>query len=113
MHEIGALTKAVELVERIAVENGVDHVRRITLEIGELTGYLPMFFEKYFPIVVENRPIFRDAELNIQTVRGQAICQTCQALYNVMKCEGRCPQCGSQEKDILSGQDFLVKNIVY
>ena len=45
MHEIGVLTKAVELVEITAKDNGLDHISHITLEVGELTGYVPEFFE--------------------------------------------------------------------
>ena len=78
-----------------------------------LTGYVPLFFEKYFPVVTEDRPVFRDTELRIRTVRGQALCAECQSLYNVMKQEGRCPKCGSREKKILGGQQFLVKEIGY
>ena len=52
MHEIGVLTKAVDMVEEIAVNHNVSHVGYITLEIGELSGYLPVFFEKYFPIIL-------------------------------------------------------------
>ena len=81
--------------------------------MGELTGYVPLFFEKYFPVVTEGRPVFKDTELRIQTVRGQALCCECQSLYNVMKQQGRCPKCGSREKKILGGQQFLVKEIGY
>ena len=111
MHEISVLTKAVDLAESVAKDNHIDRIRYLTLEVGELTGYVPMFFEKYFPIVTENRPVFEGAELRIQTVRGQALCAECQTLYNVMRQEGKCPKCGSREKKILGGQQFLVKDI--
>lgn len=111
MHEIGVLTKAVDLVESVARDNGVDRVGYITLEIGELTGYVPLFFEKYFPVVTEGRACFQDTQLRILTVRGQALCSDCQTLYNVMRQEGRCPKCGSREKKILGGREFLVKEI--
>lgn len=113
MHEIGVLTKAVDLVENVAKDNDLDRIGYITLEIGELTGYLPVFFEKYFPVVTEDRPVFRDTELRIETVRGQALCTECQSLYNVIKQEGKCPKCGSRDKKILGGQQFLVKEIGY
>ena len=71
MHEIGVLTKAVDLVESVAKGKGLDHVGFITLEVGELTGYVPLFFEKYFPVVTEGRSIFKDTELRIQIVRGR------------------------------------------
>ena len=113
MHEISVLTKAVELVESVARDNHLEHVSAITLEVGELTGYVPLFFEKYFPVVVEGKALFEGTELRIHTVRGQALCGECQSLYNVMKNEGRCPKCGSREKTILGGQQFLVKEIAY
>ena len=113
MHEISVLTKAVELVESVARDKGLDHVSLITLEVGELTGYVPIFFEKYFPVVTENKPVFAGTELRIRTVRGQALCRDCRSLYNVMRNEGRCPKCGSREKQILGGQQFLVKEIIY
>lgn len=113
MHEIGVLEEAVKTVERIAKENQIDRIRFITLEIGELTGYMPVFFEKYFPIVVENRPVLKDTELRMHIVKGEAICEECQSLYNVMKNEGCCPNCNSKSKKILGGQEFLIKNIGY
>ena len=96
MHEIGALKKAVDLCNQIALDNKIESIKTITLEVGELTGYLPIFFEKYYPVV-----------------KGQATCNDCDAFYNVMKCQGICPKCGSRNKTIISGQQFLVKNIEY
>lgn len=113
MHEIGVLTEAVKMVETIASDNNIEKVTHITLEVGELCGYVPLFFEKYFPVVTENKPVFEGTDLRIITVKGQALCSKCESLYNVMRCEGRCPKCGSREKKILGGQQFLVKDIGY
>jgi hydrogenase nickel incorporation protein HypA/HybF len=46
-------------------------------------------------------------------VKGEALCKECKALYNVMKNEGKCPCCGSREKEVLGGQQFIVKEIGY
>ena len=113
MHEISVLTRTVDLVENVARDNGLDHVSFITLEVGELSGYVPRFFESYFPVVTEGRPMFTNTELRILSVRGQALCRQCQSLYNVMKNEGCCPRCGSREKEILGGREFLVREIGY
>ncbi|PKM64712.1 MAG: hydrogenase nickel incorporation protein HypA [Firmicutes bacterium HGW-Firmicutes-20] len=113
MHEIGVLEEAVRTVERIAKDKQIDKIRFVTLEIGELTGYLPVFFEKYFPVIVENRPALHNAELHMQIVKGEAICTECQSLYNVIKNEGCCPSCKSRSKKILGGQEFLIKDIGY
>lgn len=113
MHEISVLKKAVDLAEQTALDNGIEKIAYVTLEVGELTGYLPVFFHKYFPVVIENRPILQDAELKIISVAGEALCEDCQAMYNVMKNEGRCPTCGSRRKKILGGQQFTLKEIGY
>ena len=111
MHEIGVLSKAVELAEKTAMENHAERIHFVTLEIGELTGYIPVFFEKYFPIVTEDKPLFQGARLQLQIVKGEGLCEACETLYNIMKCEGKCPKCGSRSKKILGGTEFLVKEI--
>lgn len=39
------------------------------------------------------------------------MCNECHSLYNVMKNKGVCPKCGSRSKTILSGTEFLLKDI--
>ena len=111
MHEISVLKRAVDLAEQTAIDNNIDRIAYITLEVGELSGYLPVFFEKYFDVVIEDRPIFEGAELKMIRPRGEGLCLDCHAMYNVMQNEGRCPKCGSRNKKILGGQQFLLKEI--
>lgn len=111
MHEISVLKRAVDLAEQTAIDNNIDRIAYITLEVGELSGYLPVFFEKYFDVVIEDRPIFEGAELKMIRPRGEGLCLDCHAMYNVMQNEGMCPKCGSRNKKILGGQQFLLKEI--
>ncbi|MBR2769066.1 MAG: hydrogenase maturation nickel metallochaperone HypA [Solobacterium sp.] len=111
MHEISVLHSAVELAEATAKENGVDRLSYITLEVGELSGYLPVFFEKYYPVVIENRSMFDGCRLNLLTARGEALCLDCNAIYHVLSCRGVCPKCSSRFKKILGGQEFILKEI--
>lgn len=111
MHEISVLKKAVDTAEKTARENGITRLAYLTLEVGELSGYLPVFFREYFPVVTEGNPIFEGTDLNIISITGEAICNECSAMYNVMRCEGRCPKCGSRNKTILGGTEFRIKEI--
>lgn len=111
MHELPVLVKTIETVEGVAARNDVRRIAYVTLEVGELTGYLPVFFERYWPVATEDKPLFRGSELRIREVRGQALCQACGALYNVVRCEGACPACASRSKTILGGQDLQVLDI--
>lgn len=111
MHEIAVLDKAVTMVNQIATDQKATAVEYMRLEVGELTGYLPVFFRKYFPIVTEDKPLMEHCELIIDEKVGEGLCNDCNALYNVMKNEGRCPKCGSRNKTVLSGQEFKILDI--
>lgn len=113
MHEISALEEAVRTADKIAEEHGIDEIKCITLEIGELTGYVPRFFEEYFPIVTEDKPRLQNCRLKTRIVKGEALCGKCGALYNVLRAEGVCPKCRSRVKKILGGQEFLIKELIY
>ncbi len=111
MHEISVLTQAVDIAEKTARENDIARISYLTLEVGELSGYLPVFFHKYYPVVIADRPVFEGSELNIISVTGEALCKECSAMYNVMREEGKCPKCGSRSKMILGGTEFRIKEI--
>jgi len=111
MHEISVLHKAIELAEQTAKDNHIEKIAYVTLEVGELSGYLPVFFEKYFPVVTEGKPMFDGAELKMIIARGEGLCLNCNALYNIMQQEGKWPKCGSRSKKILGGRQFTLKEI--
>ncbi len=113
MHEIGVLEEAVRTIVDLAEENDIPEVKSITFDVGELTGYLPVFFEQYFPVVVEKKPVVKNAKLHMNIIPGEGLCMDCETMYNVMKCEGKCPKCGSIEKKVLSGTKFMIKEIGY
>ena len=56
MHELGILRLAARTAVRAAEQNGVRHIKFLTLEIGSESGYVPLYFEKYFPIIREEYP---------------------------------------------------------
>lgn len=112
MHEIGVLYETIKTVEKVAEENQIEAIAAVTLDVGELTGYLPVFFEQYYPIITEGKKLFQNSKLIVNTVKGEALCEKCGTLYNVMRQEGRCPVCHSREKKIIGGEDFLIRNIM-
>lgn len=112
MHEISVLYKMLDQVEAVARENNVKRIKSIEIEIGELCGMLPYFFEQYYEPATENKELFKGSELIIKSIPGEGLCFECNSLYNVMRFEGKCPKCGSRNKKIISGRDFVVKNIM-
>lgn len=112
MHEIGVLYKMLEQVEAVAKANDVSKIKAIVIDLGELSGMLPAFFEQYYPAATENKELFKGSELIINKIPGQGLCLDCNAMYNIMRLEGVCPKCKSRNKKVLGGRDFVIKNIL-
>ena len=111
MHELSVLAATVDLAEQTALENGVKRIAYLTLEVGELSGYLPVFFTKYYPVATEGKPLFEGSELRIVRARGEGLCLDCDSIYDVFDCEGVCPACGSRRKKVLGGEHVMLLDI--
>ena len=73
MHELGVLCQAVRTVSRIAEENHISQIKHITLEVGDASGYVPVFLEKLFPVATEHFPAIQHAELKIEQAPGKGL----------------------------------------
>lgn len=102
----------VVAAEQAAAANHAKKIKEINIELGELSGMLPEFFEKYYDIVIERHELLHGSKLNIRLIPGEGLCCDCHTLYNVFANEGACPKCGSRSKTILSGRDLILKEII-
>jgi len=112
MHEISVLMEVVKQVEQIAIENSIDRIESIVLEIGELSSVVPMFLENYYPMLIEDKKCLQNSNLVIERIEGVAKCKHCKSIFNVIAHEGYCPNCKGFDKTILSGREFLIKELV-
>ena len=63
-----------------------------------------------YPVVTPGT-ILEKAKLVMNVVPGIAECDECDELFNVIEHEGYCPNCGSFDKTVLSGETCTVKEI--
>lgn len=110
MHEINIVRQVVKTVEEFAKENAVSDVREIVLDIGELSLVIPEYVENLYPVVVKGTSLEK-AKLVINIIPGLAECDDCGEVFNVIECDGYCPNCGSFDKQVLSGKDFFIREI--
>lgn len=113
MHELGLLEQTAETVKKVAEENNIGMVSVIALDIGEASGALPDIFTECFPIVQKQYPVLAEAQLEMRMIPSKALCLECNALYDVMKQEGRCPVCHSSYKKVIGGQNVTIREIRY
>jgi len=111
MHELSIVASMVDTVEKIMEEQKLTVVDTIVLQIGELSGIVPEFVEQCFPMATYRSPL-KDAKLKLEMVPGNGKCQLCKGVYHVGDNRGVCPFCGSVYYDVVSGSEFVIKELL-
>lgn len=110
MHEIGVVRSMVKTVTAFAKANRIPEIAEIVVDVGELSLVIPKYVEDLYPRVVEDT-FLKNTKLIMNIVPGLAECDECNEVFNVVEHKGYCPNCGSFEKTILTGKDFLIREI--
>ena len=110
MHELGIVIEIVKMVEDFSIEQGFKEVDKLVLQIGELSGIVPHYIEDVYPIAVEKTTL-KNTLLEIEILPGIGSCKSCGFAYNLFQNNNICPLCDSKEYDVISGTDFVIKEI--
>ena len=106
MHELGITRNVVAIVTEAARGR---RVRRVVLEIGELSGVLPDAVCFCFDVVAQGTSI-DGATLEIRRITGRARCLECSAEFDTPSLLTSC-RCGSRRLDRLRGEELNIKSI--
>lgn len=99
------------MVENFAKQNGVTKIQTLILQIGELSPTIPRYVEACYPAAVDGT-LMQDTELKIEVIPGNAICRKCNKVFNIIENNSTCPHCKCEKWELLSGKEFLIKEIV-
>ena len=111
MHEIGIVRQILRTVTEFAEANQLTApIEEVVVDCGELSQIIPQYLQDLYPVVTKNS-LLQDSSLIIQVTPGLAECDDCDEIFNVIDNRGYCPNCGSFEKTVLSGREFLIKEI--
>jgi len=111
VHELGVVFEIVKKVEGIAKANGLTQIDTIVLQIGELSSMIPKYIESCFPAAVDGT-IMQDTKLKIEILPGNAMCIPCNKVFNLIEHKGKCPHCGGDALELISGKEFMIKEII-
>jgi hydrogenase nickel incorporation protein HypA/HybF len=111
MHELGVVIEIVKTVENFAKENGVSKIDKLVLQIGELSSMIPKYIEACYPAAVD-ATIMEQTKLEIEILPGNGICKQCNNVFNFIQEKGKCPKCESKNIELISGREFMIKEIV-
>ena len=86
MHELGVVMEVIKTLDRIVLENNLKQVDTIVLQIGEISSMMPKYIEDCYDVAVDGTQFVEN--------------------------EGKCEFCKSNDWELLSGKEFLIKEII-
>ena len=110
MHEMGIVSRIVNIAEEHAKKNNAQNVAKLVLQIGQLSAVIPDAVRMCYPIASQGT-MLEKAELVIEVIPAMGVCGQCGNEYNVVENEFKCPKCQGEKWDLRSGRDLLIKEI--
>ena len=110
MHELALAGAVIDTAERHA---GGRRILLVRLRLGELRQVVPDSLTFYFEHVARGT-LCEGAALEHEVVPASLGCTTCDASWDlsaIRQVSFRCPQCGSADVGVRSGNEFEVESI--
>lgn len=111
MHELGIVFYIIKDVKKVAVENNVNHVTKVTMDIGEVSLIVPEYLVDCWKWAVTKEPLLTDCELVINTLPAVTYCEHCKSEYPTVQHGKICPHCGSDQTYLLRGNEVEIREI--
>jgi hydrogenase nickel incorporation protein HypA/HybF len=113
MHELPVINSILKVVLKHAVDNNVSKVVAVHLQVGELSDLEDQWMQQYFDHLAKGG-IAEGAELKIERTPVVMQCMDCEHSYVANLKEDKalsCPECGSGKNTMVSGREYIVKNL--
>lgn len=72
---------------------------------------IPKYIEECYPAAVDGT-ILEETKLEIEILPGNVKCNNCNKVYNLIQNKDACPCCSENHWELLSGKEFMIKEIV-
>ena len=112
MHELGIVFHIIKQVDEVAEQNKVKEVRKVTLEIGEVSGVIPSYLEDCWKWAVEHRSKYmKGCALEIISLKAKSFCEDCHEMLDTVQNGKICPKCKKQNTYLVTGDEVSIKDI--
>ncbi len=111
MHELGIVFYVIDNVEKVAKENNVKSVKKVTLEVGEVSTIIPSYFRDCFSWAIKKTDHMQNCELELIIIKAITYCRNCKETYSTTEFGKECPHCHSTDTYLVTGSDVMIKNV--
>lgn len=110
MHELAICESLRGLIEDQARLNRFSNVRRVTLEIGTLSGVEIESIRFGFDVAMRGS-VAQFAQLDIVECAATAWCLPCGDAVIISRRYDPCPKCGSHQLQITAGEELRIREL--
>lgn len=111
MHELGIVFHIIRTVEDVARQNDVAHIRRVTLQLGEVSGVVESYLQDCWKWAAAKSEILSGAELAVETIPAVTVCDACGQQYPTVQYGRICPHCRSERTYLVQGNEMMIKEV--
>ena len=109
MHELSYIIDIVNTVSEEMENSKIKKVKKIIVDVGEMSGVVPYYLHKYYPEAVKGTKL-NDTELETNMVEVLIKCEGCGNDYHPDKQNRyKCPKCGERKGSLLQGKGIQIK----
>ena len=112
MHEMGIMKSVVKASIAAAQKNGVNRIRTVTLQVGELWAFIPEWVQQYFDVLSKGS-VAEGAKVYLESVPATGRCNICNMTFKIDIHNRRavCPLCNQDDYQLLTGNELILKSI--
>jgi hydrogenase nickel incorporation protein HypA/HybF len=111
MHEMSLIRSLLAQVRELVKEHGGGIVRGIRVQVGPLSGVEPLLLASAWTHL-RGAAALGEATLDVEQVPLEAVCRTCDNVFQPVRFCFRCPTCRGTETDVVRGDGVVLHSIV-
>jgi len=110
MHELSLVRSLLQQVEEIACAERASGVEYVCVALGPLSGVEPLLIRSAFEQLAPATAA-AGAELVVDEIPLTVLCLDCGALFDAADFRFHCPECGSPQTRVVSGEEFRLMSV--
>ena len=111
MHELGIVFYIIRDVKEAAREHGVEHVKAVVMNIGEVSTVIPEYLTDCWRWAADKEELLKGCQLRCNIIPAVTVCNACSEEYATVQFGKKCPRCGSEDTVLLKGNEVEIKEI--
>lgn len=112
MHELGIVFHIIKDVKDVATQNGCARIRKVVMDIGEVSTVVPYYLEDCWKWAVEkDGEMMRGCSLEVNVRKAITRCLDCGKEYPTVEFAKVCPHCHSENTVLKTGNEVEIRQI--